>query len=112
MPLIGGNKIGAAVVEPSTDQELAQRLRALYNASEHSGGARDDFWDTVSYHIGWIVDLVEVAAKIKRRRNATPNPLRQEAGRKRAASLSPERRTEIARAAATARWHPPITTTS
>ena len=55
--------------EPSTDQELARRLRALYSASEHSGGARDDFWDTISHHIGWVVDLVEIAARVKRRRN-------------------------------------------
>lgn len=92
--------------EPATDQELARRLRVLYEAAEHSGGARDDFWDCVSYHIGWIVDLVEVAAKVKRRRNETPNPLRQEAGRKRAAALTPERRSEIATQAAQARWHP------
>lgn len=90
--------------EPGTDAELATRLRVLYAASDHSGGARDDFWDTVSIHIGWIIDLVEIAAKVKKRRNDTPNPRRQEAGRKRAASLSPERRAEIARAAANARW--------
>jgi hypothetical protein len=92
--------------EPKTDVELAQRLRALYVAGDHSGAARDDFWDTVSFHIGWIVDLVEVAAKIKRRRNDTPNPKSQAAGRARSAALSPERRAEISRAAANARWHP------
>lgn len=91
--------------EPKTDAELAVRLRILYAASDHSGGARDDFWDLVSYHIGWIVDLVEVGAKVKRRRNDEPNPKRQEAGRKRAASLSPERRSEIARQAAQTRWN-------
>lgn len=90
--------------EPTTDAELATRLRVLYAASSHSGGARDDFWDCVSYHIGWIVDLVEIGAKVKRRRNDAPNPKRQEAGRKRAASLSPERRSEIAKQAAAARW--------
>lgn len=92
--------------ESETDQELARRLRALYEAAEYSGGARDDFWDCVSHHIGWIVDLVEVAVKVKRRRNEAPNPLRQEAGRKRAATLTPERRSEIATQAAHARWHP------
>ena len=92
--------------EPSTDFELATRLRVLYDAGEHSRGAADDFWDTVSVHIGWIVDLVEIAAKVKRRRDGTPNPKSQAAGRARAAALSPERRSEIARQAAQERWHP------
>lgn len=95
------------IEEPQTDRDLAIRLRALYGASDHSGGARDDFWDCVSFHIGWIVDLVEIAAKVKHRRNDTPNPKRQAAGRKRAAALSPERRSEIAAAAANARWRKP-----
>jgi hypothetical protein len=90
--------------EPETDADLAIRLRALYVAADHSGGARDDLWDTVTAHIGWIIDLVEIAAKLRKRRNSAPNPLRQEAGRKRAAALSPERRSEIAKAAADARW--------
>jgi hypothetical protein len=93
--------------EPKTDAELAERLRVLYRAGDHSGGARDDFWDCVSFHIGWIIDLVEIAAKVKRRRADGPNPKRQAAGRAHAAALSPERRKEIATAAARARWgHP------
>lgn len=87
-------------VEPKTDAELAERLRVLYAASEHSGGARDDFWDTVNLHIGWIVDLVMRAAKKNKMRKL--NPIN--GGTARAAKLSPERRTEIAKTAAEARW--------
>ena len=86
--------------EPKTDEELARRLRVLYDAAEHSGGARDDFWDTVSYHIGWIVDLVERGSR-KTKRSAAG----QIGGRARMAALTPERRKEIAQKAANARWH-------
>lgn len=86
--------------EPKTDQELVTRLRVLYTAADHSGGARDDFWDTVSDHIGWILELAERGAK---RRKTNPE-LRRAAGLKRAASLTPERRSEIAKQAAEARW--------
>lgn len=89
--------------EPKTDQELVTRLRALYVAADHSGGARDDFWDTVSVHIGWILELVERGAK----RRKTDPARRRAAGLARAASLSPERRSEIAKRAADARWHKP-----
>lgn len=92
--------------EPKTDAELATRLRALYAASEHSGGARDDFWDTVSCHIGRIVDLVEKAAKVKRDRGVTARSAGVAGGRARMAALSPERRSEIARSGAEARWRP------
>lgn len=92
--------------QPSTDAELAAQLRALYDASEYSRGAADDFWDTVSEHTGWIVDLVEKGTKV-RRRDSVPNPKRQESGRARALALSPERRREIAMKAANARWHKP-----
>lgn len=89
--------------EPKTDAELARRLRALYDAGEHSRSASDDFWDCISHHIGWIVDLVEKAAKTKSSRKAGAG---QAGGIARANKLSPERRAEIAKAAANARWNP------
>lgn len=76
------------------------RLKALYAAGDYSGGARDDFWDLVSFHIGWILELAERGAK---RRKKSPE-LHRAAGLARAATLSPERRSEIARLAAKARW--------
>lgn len=87
-------------VEPTTDAELMDRINKLYAAGDYSGGARDDFWDMVSTHVGWILDLANRGAK--RRKN---NPAaRRAAGLARAASLSPERRSEIAKQAAEARW--------
>ena len=88
--------------EPRTDAELVERLSVLYAAAGHSGGARDDFWDTVSHHIGWILDLAKRGAK----RNAKRNPDAKNGGIERAKALSPERRSEIARTAANARWRP------
>lgn len=87
--------------EPQTDADLVRRLRVLYEASDHSGGARDDFWDCVSHHIGWIVDLAERGARKKAR-----DPSGQSRGGfTAAAALSPTERTERARLAANARWH-------
>lgn len=86
--------------EPETDAELIDRLTKLYAAADHSGGARDDFWDAVSFHIGWILDLAKRGAK----RNAKRKPNALNGGLIRAAKLSPERRSEIASAAAKARW--------
>lgn len=85
--------------EPETDAELVTMLRALYTAGDYSGGARDDFWDLVSNYIGWILDLAERGAKkpSKAARGAA-------GGRARMAALSPERRSEIAKQAAAARW--------
>ena len=54
--------------EPSTDAELMARLRALYAASEHSQGAKDDFWDCVTYHIEWIMRLARRGAQQRRKR--------------------------------------------
>lgn len=86
--------------EPTTDAELVTRLRVLYTAADHSGGARDDFWDCVSIYTSWILELAERGAKRRK-----PNPEgHRNAGLKRAASLSPERRSEIAKLAAEARW--------
>ena len=90
-------------VEPTTDAELMDRLNKLYAAGDYSGGARDDFWDLVSFHIGWILELAQRGAK-RRKRNLE---LHRAAGLARAASLSPERRSEIAKTAAAARWSTP-----
>lgn len=87
-------------VEPTTDAELMDRLNKLYAAGDYSGGARDDFWDLVSHHIGWIMDIANRGAKLRKR---SPEKHRA-AGLARAASLTPERRTEIAKQAAQARW--------
>lgn len=87
--------------EPETDAELIDRLFKLYAAGDHSAGARDDFWDTVSNHIGWIIDLAKRGAK----RNAKRKPDAKNGGTIRAQRLSPERRSEIAKLAADARWH-------
>lgn len=87
-------------VEPKTDAELMDRLNKLFAAGDYSGGARDDFWDMVSHHISWIMELANRGAKLRKR-----NPERHRAaGLARAAALSPERRSEIAKAAAKARW--------
>lgn len=86
--------------EPTTDAELIDRLVKLYAAGDHSAGARDDFWDTVSAHIGWIIELAKRGAK----RNAKRKPDAKNGGLIRAANLSPERRSEIARDAANKRW--------
>lgn len=88
--------------EPTTDAELVGRLSALYAAGDHSGGARDDLWDCVSAHIGWIIDLAKRGAK----RNAKRKPNAKNGGVERAKVLSPERRSEIAKTAANARWNP------
>lgn len=88
--------------EPKTDAELIDRLTKLHAAADHSSGARDDFWDTVTFHIVWILDLAKRGAKRNAKRK--PNPLN--GGLIRAAKLSPERRSEIARNAAKARWRP------
>lgn len=87
--------------EPKTDAELMTRLFALYAAGDHSGAARDDFWDNVSFHIGWILDLAKRGAK----RNAKRKPDAKNGGLIRDANLSPERRSEIAKQAADIRWH-------
>lgn len=84
---------------PKTDAELVKQLRALYDASDYSGGARDDFWDMMSFYTNWIVALAERGAKKN-------NPARANGGHARMAALSPEKRTEIAKKAAAARWHP------
>jgi hypothetical protein len=86
--------------EPTTDAELIDRLLKLHAAADHSGGARDDFWDTVSFHIGWILDLATRGAK----RNAKLKVGALNGGLIRAAKLSPERRSEIAKQAANTRW--------
>ncbi len=86
--------------KPETDAELIERLSALYAAADHSGGARDDFWDTVSCHIGWILNLAKRGAK----RNAKRKPDAKNGGVERARALSPERRSEIAKLAANVRW--------
>ncbi len=91
--------------EPETDAQLMDRLTKLYAAAEHSGGARDDFWDTVNFHIGWILDLAKRGAKRNAKRKDAKN-----GGLIRAANLTPERRSEIARQAAKARWRPTPTT--
>lgn len=76
------------------------RLNKLYVAGDYSGGARDDFWDLVSIHIGWLLELANRGAK-RRKPNLEGH---RAAGLKRAASLTPERRSEIAKKAAQARW--------
>lgn len=91
--------------EPQTDQELAAKLRALATAAEYSRGASDDFWDCVSLHVGWILQLVERGAKRDKNRYAG-----HAGGIARMAALTPEQRREIAKKAAKARWHPPKTT--
>jgi hypothetical protein len=84
--------------EPETDEELVDRLRALYDAAVHSAGARDDFWDCVSTHAGWIIDLTERAIRNKRKKGSGSI-----GGKKRAENLSPERRREIAKLGSQAR---------
>lgn len=54
--------------EPKTDAELIVRLTALYAASDHSEGARADFWDCVSLHIGWVLTLATDGAKARQAR--------------------------------------------
>jgi hypothetical protein len=49
-------------MEPRTDFELIERLTTLYAAGDTNGKARDDFWDTVSFHIGWILKLATAGA--------------------------------------------------
>jgi hypothetical protein len=84
--------------DPS-DEELVKRLRALYDAAEYSGGARDDFWDLVSTYTGRIIELAVKGAKLRGRSKSGVI-----GGRARAESLSPERRKQIAQNAANARW--------
>lgn len=85
---------------------IRKRLLAVIPLSEPPG-PRDYCTSLMGYH--WTVDLTDRAMRIfwpalyaKRERRA-PSP-QSRGGQARAAKLSPERRREIARAAALSRW--------
>jgi len=87
------------MTEPETDEDLLERMTALFAAAPYSQGAFDDFWDCASVNMDRILDLANRGIKKTRRKEAG-----RAGGIARMASLSPERRSEIAKQAADARW--------
>lgn len=83
-----------------TDQEFVARLTALSEASAYGEGARNDFGNCVAENIDRIIEL---AKRCVRKTPGTEDG-RRRGGLARAASMTPDQRSDIARKAAQARW--------
>lgn len=88
------------MIPSDEDVALVEKLTALHAAAPHSTGANTDFLIALHYNMDRVLALAARGAKKSGHHRGGAL-----GGKARAAALSPERRSEIAKQAADARWN-------